>query len=77
MKVTIREKSINNGNEKSLYLDIYRAKNERYKESLKLKVFTKPKSIQERTHNTNTKSLAEQIRAKKMLELQEGFHMPC
>jgi site-specific recombinase XerD len=74
MKVTIREKSINNGNEKSLYLDIYRAKNERYKESLKLKVFTKPKSIQERTHNTNTKSLAEQIRAKKMLELQEGFY---
>lgn len=74
MKVTIREKSINNGVEKSLYLDIYKSPNERYKESLKLRIFTKPKSIQERTHNTNTKSLAEQIRAKKMLEVQEGYY---
>lgn len=74
MKVSIREKSVKDGKMKSLHLDIYRSQNDRYRESLKLQVFAKPKNVHERTHNTNTRNLAEQIRAKRMLEMQEGYY---
>ncbi|OJX28723.1 MAG: hypothetical protein BGO86_15540 [Chryseobacterium sp. 36-9] len=72
MNVTLREKLTRNGLYKSLYLDIYVSSNERYRESLKLKLYAKPKATTERTHNINTKNLAEQVRAKKILEIQEG-----
>jgi len=74
MKVTVRQKPIENGSKIRLYLDIYRSKNERYKEKLELWLYANPSSPLERTHNTNTKNKANQIAAKRTLELQDGYY---
>jgi integrase len=65
MTVTLREKEGLNGTS-SLFLDIYH-KGVRRKESLKLKVYQKPKNTQERNHNKETRILAESIRADRYL----------
>ncbi len=74
MKVTVRQKPMSNGSKMRLYLDIYRSKNERYKEKLELWLYTNPSSTIERTHSTNTRNKANQISAKRTLEIQDNFY---
>ena len=75
MKANLRKKKIKNGKE-SLYLDFYppiihpvTGKPTR-REFLKLHLFEKPKSELERLHNRETKALAENIRAKRQISIQ-------
>jgi integrase len=75
MKVTIRSKSISKGL-KSLYLDIYppisnpaTGKLTR-REFLGLYTFDKPKGKLEKEHNKGTLALAENIKAKRQLDIQ-------
>ncbi|HEX8264328.1 MAG TPA: phage integrase SAM-like domain-containing protein [Pyrinomonadaceae bacterium] len=77
MKVTLREKKLK-GAKRSLYLDFYppitrpdTGKQTR-REFLSLYVFDKPKTETEREHNKETRILAENVRAKRQLELQAG-----
>ncbi len=67
--VRLREKELANGN-KSLYLDIWHNGKRRY-EFLKLHI-QKPKNAFDRENNKKTKQLAEDIRAKRQLELQNN-----
>lgn len=77
MKVFLREKKISNGR-KSLYLDFYppiiqpATGNLTRREFLDLFIYEKPKIETEREHNKETKILAENIRAKRQLEIQAG-----
>ena len=69
IKVTVREKKINNG-KLSLYLDFYppiikNGKKSR-REFLKLSVKEKPRTPQERANNKETKLRAELISQKKI-----------
>jgi len=75
MTISIRKKKLKDGQE-SLFLDYYlpKAKQKRRKESLKLKIFTNPRTTRERDHNKKTLLLAESIRSKKLLELQHKTH---
>lgn len=79
MKATLREKKIKNG-KKSLYLDFYppilhpeTGKHTR-REFLGLYLYEKPKSELERTHNRETKILAQTVCAKRQIALQEGHY---
>lgn len=77
MSVTLREKPLK-GEMKSLYLDFYpplpnpRNGKETRREFLKLYVHAKPKNELERAHNKETRLLAENICAKRRLEIQAG-----
>ena len=77
MKVTLREKKIKYGR-RSLYLDFYppvtvdAARTRR--EFLSLYIFEKPKDELERAHNKETRILAQNVAAKRQLELQAGQH---
>lgn len=51
---------------------MYEVKHIRRKEELKLYLYSKPKSPEERTHNTNTLTLARQIRNAKEQEVLAG-----
>lgn len=68
MSVKLREKKLKSGNI-SLYLDIYH-KGKRNYEFLNLHVTKPAKTPMDRQHNKETKELANQIRAKKEIELQ-------
>lgn len=77
MKVTLREKAINKG-KVSLYLDFYPAiphpetgKDTR-REFLGLYLIDKPRTDLERQHNKETRLLAQNICAKRQLEVQAG-----
>ncbi len=79
VKVTLREKKIS-GSRKSLYLDFYPAvanpengKKTR-REFLGLYIFENARSPLDRQHNKSTKSLAESIRARRQIELQNGTY---
>ena len=69
--IRLRMKPIANGNQ-SLYLDIYK-EGERTYEFLKLYLVPE-KSAQDRTANENTMKLAEAIKAKKIVEMQNNEH---
>lgn len=75
MKVTLRKKKIKNGKE-SLYLDFYppilhpTKGSLTRREFLGLHIYIKPRNGEERTHNKETKALAENIRAKRQIDLQ-------
>lgn len=72
MKVTLRKKDLSNNKER-LYLDIYDPENhsvKRKRESIGLYLFSAPKSALEKNHNKETLLLAENIKAKRQLELQ-------
>ncbi|EMR02528.1 tyrosine-type recombinase/integrase [Cesiribacter andamanensis] len=76
-KVKIRTKPMS-GNRQSLYLDIYppvphpETGQPVRREYLKLFLFDKPKTELDREHNRETKGLAENIKAKRQLEIQAG-----
>lgn len=77
MKVTLREKPLNNG-KCSLYLDFYppitqpgSGKTTR-RQFLKLYVYEKPKTETERDHNKQTRLLAQNVAARRQLEIQAG-----
>ena len=76
-KVTLRSKAIS-GNRQALYLDFYppipnpeTGKTTR-REFLKLHIFEKPKTAIERQENKERQSLAENIKAKRQLEIERG-----
>lgn len=70
MGIAIRETKLVN-NRIRLSLDIYHQGKSKF-ENLRLYVFEKPKTLLEKDHNKRTRQLAESIKAKKVLELQEG-----
>ncbi len=77
MKVNLREKKLKNG-KRSLYLDFYPpiifdGKQTR-REFLSLYVYEKPKTEGERDFNKETRSLAENLRSKRQLDLQANPH---
>jgi integrase len=69
MKVALREREKNG--QISLYLDYYN-KGKRQYEYLRLYLMVKPRTPEERNQNKKTKELAEIIRAKRQLEIQNG-----
>lgn len=74
-KVFLREKRLKHG-KKSLYLDFYppiinpETKKPTRREHLKLYIYERPKTEDERDHNKETKILGEHIRAQRQLEIQ-------
>ena len=70
MKVTLREREKNG--QISLYLDYYH-KGKRQYEYLRLYLVAKPRTPEERNQNKKTEQLAETIRAKRQLEIQNGL----
>jgi integrase len=71
MKVTLRQRDKNG--KISLYLDYYHKSKRKY-EYLKLYLVGKPKSAEEKAFNKKTLQLAESIRAKRQLEIQNGYY---
>ncbi len=77
MKVTIREKALADGRN-SLYLDFYppiphpETGKETRREYLNLYVFDKPRTPLDRNHNRETLELAENTRAKRQIDAQNG-----
>jgi integrase len=71
MKVQLRKRKLANGNT-SLYLDIY-SNGKRYYEFLKLHL-SKGGNPLDRNSNKQTLKLAENIRAKRQLEIQSGIY---
>jgi integrase len=69
MSVKLRKR--NQGGKTSLYLDYYSA-GKRKTETLKLYLLPKPKTKLEREQNKKTLELAENIRAQRQLEMQNG-----
>jgi integrase len=69
MKVTLRQR--NQGKKTSLYLDFYH-KGKRKTEYLNLYLEPKPRNKEEKALNEKTKQLAESIRAKRQIEIQNG-----
>lgn len=73
--VTLRSKKLANG-KLSLYLDYYpeiinpKTGKPTRREFLKLKIFENPKNEIEREHNSTQVQLAEQIRAKRLLDIR-------
>lgn len=57
----------------SLFLDITGG-GKRKKEYLKLTIYGKPKDTEQRTHNKNAMALADKIRVRRELELQNSAH---
>ena len=70
MGINLRTQQLTKGRIR-LSLDIYANGKTRY-ENLKLFLYQKPVTTLEREHNKHTKSLAENILAKRILEMQEG-----
>ncbi|MGP8215970.1 MAG: tyrosine-type recombinase/integrase [Bacteroidia bacterium] len=76
-KVNLRTKTMS-GSRKNLYLDFYPpiihpdTGNPTRREFLGLHLFEKPKTDIEKKHNADTKALAENIRATRQIEIQNG-----
>ncbi|HYF69467.1 MAG TPA: site-specific integrase [Ohtaekwangia sp.] len=79
MKVTLRQKTITKG-KITLFLDYYppvphpETGKATRREFLRLYLFTKPKDFLEREHNKETKMLAETIKAKRQLAIQNKHY---
>lgn len=77
MKATLRKKEIK-GSKESLYLDFYppiihpETGRPTRREFLKLYIYKRPKNDAERLQNKETKKLAENIRAKRQIAIQNG-----
>ncbi len=78
-KVFLREKKLLQG-KNSLYLDFYppiinpETKKPTRREHLKLYIFQRPKTEQEKEHNKETKMLGESIRSQRQLDVQSGYY---
>lgn len=72
MSVTLRERELTKGRSR-LYLDYYE-NGKSDSETLKLFVYDKPKNEIERNHNRQTYDLANNIKAKRIIEVQEGIY---
>lgn len=70
MGIAIRKNKLKN-NRINLSLDIYQDGVSKY-ENLKLYLFEKPKTADDREHNRKTEAIAERIRAKRILEMQDA-----
>lgn len=70
MGIAIRKNKLKN-NRFNLSLDIYQDGVSKY-ENLKLYIHGNPKTKEEKEHNRSTEALAEQIKAKRILEMQDG-----
>ena len=68
MKINLRKKK-GRKDKINLYLDLY-VNGKRHYEFLNLHLFQTPKTTKEREHNKSTELLAENIKAKRQLELQ-------
>jgi integrase len=75
MNISLRQQTLKDGRE-SLFLDYYlpKAKQTRKKKSLKLYLYSNPKTRLEKEHNKKTRVLAESIRSKELLKLQHDQH---
>lgn len=79
MKVTLRQRLLKH-NRTRLYLDYYpplhnpKTGKESRKEILKLYIYSKPKTETEKLHNKETLQLAENVRARRQLDLQSQLH---
>jgi len=75
MNITLRKKKLKD-NRISLYLDYYlpEEQQKRRKESLKLYLKSNPRTPKERESNKQTLTLAENIKSKRLLELQHKHH---
>jgi integrase len=79
MKVSLREKKISGGR-RSLYLDFYppiispETGKPTRREFLNLYIFERPKTDPEKIQNRDTKQLADNIRAKRQIEIQSGAY---
>lgn len=71
MTVTLRERT--KAGQISLYLDYYHRGKRQY-EYLRLYLFASPRTTVERAHNKQTRQLAETIKAKRYLEIQNGIY---
>jgi integrase len=80
MKLSLKKRKLKDGRY-SLYLELYKGyskdnegkiKHYREKETLKLYTYQKPKNAKEKQHNKEIEELAEQIKAKRFLELKNG-----
>lgn len=76
MSVHIRKKTISNGRQ-SLYLDFWppvadSAGKQSRRQFLKLYIYDKPTTSEQRKHNRNTLRLAEKVRAEREIEIQES-----
>lgn len=67
MAVQLRKKALSNG-KISLYLDLYNGEQRKY-EFLKLYLYKRPKDVLEKDHNKEVQKTAENIRAKRELEM--------
>jgi len=77
MSVTLRKKDLKNAGKYSLYLDIYQNQNKRKFEFLKLYLYKKPRTQEQKSENHDNLKLAESIRAKRELMLNttdNGFN---
>lgn len=70
MSIKIRQNKLKN-DRSSLSLDIYYQGVPKY-ENLKMFIYDKPKTASDKEHNRRTLALAEQIKAKRILEMQES-----
>lgn len=69
MEIKLREKPISKGTRKSLFLQIS-GDGKIVKEYLHLYLYTKPVDAREKNHNAETLTLAETIKAKRLLQMQ-------
>lgn len=74
MQVTLREVPLKGGEFNRIILDVYHSSNQRERKATKLKVYAKPTKPFHREHNAEVKKLAERLRAKTLLAMQEGYY---
>jgi integrase len=78
-KVFLREKKISKGR-KSLYLDFYppimhpETRKPTRREHLKLYIYERPKTENEKEHNKETKMLGDAVRSQRQLDIQSGYY---
>lgn len=74
MRVSVREVPLKGGEFNRIILDIYHSKNQRERKATKLQVYAKPTKPIQREHNSEVRKLAEKLRAKTLLAIQEGYY---
>lgn len=74
MRVSLREVPLKGGEFNRVILDIYHSTNQRERKATKLKVYAKPTKPFQREHNAETKKIAERLKAKTLLAMQEGYY---